>query len=265
MADHWYWNPVNTSNTSSYLQMFSDADEFITKVKAIEAVRKRLSPQTKTFLKELGSIAAGAGGINAALDPTPLPDVYFSAAAAYWAYLYSQLALLEIDVASMSQLVGGAPTCAYPSGKKCAAVGGFGGCVCSGPNYPSVTMIDAVTGKPTARWFVLKMLVRAFGNRVKRLVRTSVDAVDGSASAPFAQAFEVTEKDGSKSKILLLVNKNLHASAAVAAGASERPDGNKRGGWRIWRPRTMFGSFAPTVPPTPSPLTPWSWAPSPPG
>ena len=213
--------------------MFSDADEFITKVKAIEAVRKRLSPQTKTFLKELGSIAAGAGGINAALDPTPLPDVYFSAAAAYWAYLYSQLALLEIDVASMSQLVGGAPTCAYPSGKKCAAVGGFGGCVCSGPNYPSVTMIDAVTGKPTARWFVLKMLVRAFGNRVKRLVRTSVDVVDGSASAPFAQAFEVTEKDGSKSKILLLVNKNLHASAAVAAGAfrcMESIDG--RGAWK---------------------------------
>ena len=66
-TDHWYWNPVNTSNTSSYLQMFSDADEFITKVKKIEAVRKRLSPQTKTFLKELGSIAAGAGGINAAL------------------------------------------------------------------------------------------------------------------------------------------------------------------------------------------------------
>jgi hypothetical protein len=141
--------------------MFDSAKPFLDDVKAAEAIRKRLSPQTKTYLKELGNIAPGDN------MPAPgcaaLPDLWWSAAAAYWAYLYSELAMLQIDVASMSQLVGGMPRqCVTPNGAACISHHERD-CRCSGSNYPSVTMLSWKTGQPTARWFVLKMLVDAFG------------------------------------------------------------------------------------------------------
>lgn len=180
-----------------------------------QVIRKKLSPQTKTFLKELGNIAPGDN--QPAPECAPLPDLYWSATAAYWAYvdpadhlitlcstlfhfalisshyirtfcslvchlfssdfilllqkstvmfspdftpstqtptryLYSRLTMLQIDVTSMSQLVGGMPTkCVTPSGEACANHDGLK-CRCSGPNYPSVTMLSWVTGQPTARW-----------------------------------------------------------------------------------------------------------------
>lgn len=184
---HYYVTPSSRTNLSTYHEMFAQGDAFVEIVKGEEAVRKRLSPQTKTYLKELGVILHG--------DPfstEPIPDMFWSASAAYWAYLYSNLALLQIDVAGMSQLVGGPNS---PS-------------VGHGPNYPSVTMLDWKTGNPTARWFVLKMLVRAFGNRLKKLVRTTLDN-----TSLHAQAFEVTENDGTTARKLLLVNKQLETSS----------------------------------------------------
>eukprot|EP01050_Picozoa_sp_SAG11_P019626 SAG11_NODE_3161_length_2642_cov_2.388124_4_plen_269_part_01 len=202
---HWYANCTYT-NASTFTEMFTQADEFVETVREIEAVRKRISPKTKTFMKELGTIAlapvmANGHSLNSALDPSPLPDLYWSASAAYWAYLYARLALQKIDVVSMSQLVGGAPNCATPDGGRCAAVGGYGSCVCSGDNYPSVTMLQPRTGRPTARYHVLRMLAQGFGSRLKRLVNTTL-AADVAAMA-FAQGFEVTENDGSKAKKLL--------------------------------------------------------------
>eukprot|EP01043_Picozoa_sp_COSAG02_P046987 COSAG02_NODE_4455_length_5341_cov_2.211560_1_plen_494_part_00 len=197
---HYYASPSNRTNVSCYTAIFAQADGFIERVRAVEAVRRRLSPSTKTYLKELGVIAPG--------DPfsmTPLPDLFWSASAAYWVYLYSQLALLKIDVASMSQLVGGL----HDQGKD-----GLG----HGANYASVTMLDWVTGKPNARYYALRMLVHAFGSRAKRLVQTNLDHGTHSSAVTggvYAQAFEVTEHDGSKQKKLLLVNKDLEPSARV--------------------------------------------------
>ena len=59
--------------------MFEKGDGFIKYVKEIELIRKQLSPDTKSFLKELGVIAPGDNTLNAA----PLPDVFWSAKAAY--------------------------------------------------------------------------------------------------------------------------------------------------------------------------------------
>eukprot|EP01043_Picozoa_sp_COSAG02_P010776 COSAG02_NODE_386_length_23297_cov_32.396457_8_plen_372_part_00 len=148
--------------------MFGLADNFLDTVKQAEDIRKRLSPQTKTYLKELGNIAPGDN--QPAPECAPLPDLWWSATAAYWAYLYSKLTMLQIDVASMSQLVGGMPReCITLNGTVCSSHHERD-CRCSGSNFPSVTMLSWKTGQPTARWFVLKMLVDAFGNRQKRLV-----------------------------------------------------------------------------------------------
>jgi len=129
---HFYVTPSSRSNVSTYEELFSQGDAFVETVKAAEAVRKRLSPDTKTYLKELGVILHG--------DPEgqdPIPHIFWTASAAYWAYLYSRLTELRIDVAGMSQLVGGPNT---PSKG-------------IGPNFPSVTMLNWETGKPTARWY----------------------------------------------------------------------------------------------------------------
>ncbi len=212
---HFYASPTSRTDPASYVGMFPQADAFVELVGRIEVVRRRLSPKTKTFLKELGIIAHG----DNKLDPPPLPDVFWSASGAYWAYLYAKLAKLQIDVASMSQLIGGNPRiCTFPSnGTRCGGQG-VQGCVCAGSNFPSVTMLDWQTGKPTARWFVLKMLVDAFGSRTKRVVPTTVGPSVGDC---FVQAFEVTESDGAKAKKLLAVNKDkVSAKAPIAAGAA---------------------------------------------
>lgn len=164
--------------------MFGLADGFLDTVKQAERIRKRLSPQTKTYLKELGNIAPGDN--NPAPECAPLPDLWWSATAAYWAYLYSKLTMLQIDVTSMSQLVGGMPrACVTPNGTACSSHHERD-CRCSGSNYPSVTMLSWKTGQPTARWFVLKMLVDAFGNRQKRLVPSTCTAgiCDSDKSTP---------------------------------------------------------------------------------
>jgi len=172
---HYYASPPSRTDVSTYSAMFGDADHWIEMyVKPAEVIRKRLSPSTKTYLKELGIIAPGDN--NPAPGCAPLPDLYWSATAAYWAYLFSELAMLEIDVVSMSQLVGGMPrNCVTLNGTACTSHKGRA-CRCSGDNYPSVTMLDWKTGAPTARWFVLKMLVDALGNRLKRLVPSSCTA-----------------------------------------------------------------------------------------
>jgi hypothetical protein len=201
---HFYAVPASRTDASTYASMFERGDEFIEYVKQIELIRKRLAPQTKSYLKELGVIAPG----DNQLDPAPLPDVFWSAKAAYWAYLFSQLAMLKIDVASMSQLVGGNPlACMHPNGTSCSTNSGpptpmpyEDTCTCSGSNYASVTMLDWRDGKPTAAYWVLKLLVEEFGNREKQMFPTKTTALGPRSSCvnptPEATEAAIAECDG---------------------------------------------------------------------
>ena len=67
---HYYATSLQRTDVSSYTGMFGDGDSFILEVQKIEAIRKQLSPDTKTWLKELGVIAPGDNTLNSA----PLPD-----------------------------------------------------------------------------------------------------------------------------------------------------------------------------------------------
>ncbi len=134
---HFYASPSAGQNINDWQYTFFDqADGFLATVRYIEAIRKRLSPETKTDTDELGIIlpddnnqVADANGHIASI-----PSTYWNAAGALYAYLYIGLAKQGIDVIGESQLVG------YPS------------------QFPSVTMIDWTTGKPNARYWVLKLL-----------------------------------------------------------------------------------------------------------
>lgn len=134
---------------------FDQADGFLKTVRYVESIRKRLSPETKTTIDELGVISAddtaqGEPGHIA----KPIPNSYWNLAGALYGYLFGMLTEIGIDVAGESQLVG------FPT------------------QFPSVSMVDWNDGKPNARFWVLKLLHDNFhaGDKV----------VEIGAASPFA-------------------------------------------------------------------------------
>ena len=171
---HFYATPT-TSQTIAHWQYtwFDQADGFITAVKYIENIRKRLSPQTKTDTDELGVILPTD---NTAADKVPPPAAYWNLAGSLYAYLYIELSRLQIDIIGESQLVG------YPT------------------QFPSVSMMNWENNKPNARFWVLKLIKDSF-HPGDKLVETSVSSGDLAAQAFLTPA-------GRK---LLLANKRDHA------------------------------------------------------
>lgn len=181
---------------------FDRADGFINSVRYIESIRKRLSPKTKTTINEIGSILSS----DFASKEAAIPDEYWNLSGALYAYLFLELTKIGIDVIGESQLVG------YPS------------------QFPSVSMMNWKTGKPNARYHVLKLIKDNFGPDDK-LIETTISG-NGSANSDLSvQGFNT--KNGKK---VLLINKRnktvtlaLHISFAegklttvdVASGDNE--------------------------------------------
>jgi len=184
---HFY--AVPTADQTPAIQQytfFDQADKFLTSVRFIEAIRKRLSPQTKTAINEVGCILPADIGQGAPItDAAMIPKSYWNLCGAMFAYLYINLARQGIDVLSSSQLVG------YPT------------------QFPSVTMLDWQTGEPNARYSVLKALRENFhpGDRCV--------ATDAKSAYLVAQAF--VGADGVRK--LLLVNKRDRALQVEIPGA----------------------------------------------
>jgi hypothetical protein len=137
---HFYATPgEDQSPEVQQFTFFEQADHFLTTVRYVEEIRKRLSPKTRTTIDEIGSISADdiaqttPGHVSA-----PIPDSYWSLSGAMYAYVFGQLATLGIDVAGESQLVG------YPT------------------QFPSVSMVDWNTGSANARFRVLELLKNNF-------------------------------------------------------------------------------------------------------
>ena len=171
---HFYASPTIDQNLDDWQYTFFDqADRFITNVRYIEAIRKRLSPETKTDTDELGVILPtdDLEIRDSAAHPDRIPSLYWNAAGSLYAYLFINLSKLGIDVIGESQLVG------YPS------------------QFPSVSMIDWKNGKPNARYWVLKLIKDNFHPgrlacrdeilSLQRCRRPSLRHADGTeASAP---------------------------------------------------------------------------------
>lgn len=194
---HFYATPTADENIDTWqFTFFDQADGFLNTVRYVESIRKRLSPETRTTLDELGVILASDSGQDRPdhVNP-PLPPEYWNLAGGMYAYLYVQLARLGIDVAGESQLVG------YPT------------------QYPSVSMMNWTNARPNARFWVLKLLKDNFGPGDK-LAHTTMD----DDAAVMAQAF-----DTASGKKLLLINKRHRAvtisvPAEFSAGKIERVD-----------------------------------------
>jgi len=133
---HAYVQPAPDEDLSSdCFTFFDQANEFLEDVRYIEAIRKRLSPETRTTIDELGSILpSDFGQMMPGYVFQPIPSAYWNLSAAMFAYIYAHLVRLGIDVVGESQLLG------YPG------------------QFPSVSMLDWDTGQPNPRFWVLKLL-----------------------------------------------------------------------------------------------------------
>ena len=194
---HFYAVP-NADETLDIQQhtYFTQADGFINTVRFIEAIRQRLSPGTRTTVNEIGSISAedlGQGSPGYVYQP--IPNSYWNLSAATYAYVFAHLALLGIDVAGESQLVG------YPT------------------QFPSVSLLDWNTGAPNARFRVLQLLKQHFGPG-DQIVSTTTGAFV-TAQQYHAQGFRT--RDG-KRKLLLISKRDRPLDIALPGFAGARAE-----------------------------------------
>jgi hypothetical protein len=172
---------------------FDQADGFLKTVRYVEAIRKRLSPETKTTIDELGVISADdvAQGEPGHVVK-PIENSYWNLAGALYAYLFGELTKLGIDVAGESQLVG------FPT------------------QFPSVSMVDWSDGKPNARFWVLKLLHDNFGPGDKLVESESI--TPSQSTHPYVDSLGFLSRDGKRR--VLLVNKRDRAFEVTVAGAA---------------------------------------------
>lgn len=175
---HFYATPTKTQTLGEWQYTFFDqADRFLTTVRYVEAIRKRLSPETKTTLDEIGSILPTDNKSDDA--KVKIPNAYWNLSGALYAYVFMETAKLGIDVAGESQLVG------YPS------------------QFPSVSMVDWNTGQPNARLRVLDLLHSSFSPG-EQMASTRI-----AGTSVAAQGF----LNGTKKQLLLVNKRNRDAAA----------------------------------------------------
>ena len=171
---------------------FDQADGFLKTVRYVEAIRNRLSPETKTTIDELGVIAADdlAQGEQGHVAQ-PIPNSYWNLAAALYAYLFGELTQIGIDVAGESQLVG------FPT------------------QFPSVSMVDWNNGGPNARFWVLKLLHDNFAAGDKLV---EIENPGSSQTNHYVYSLAFSTHNGKQR--VLLVNKRDRAFDVTVTGAS---------------------------------------------
>ena len=186
---HFYASPVASQTIDSWQYSFFDqADGFLSTVRYIESIRKRLSPQTKTDCDELGVILPTD---NTSADSTPPPAAYWNLAGALYAYLYIELSRMQIDVIGESQLIG------YPT------------------QFPSVSMMNWQNNKPNARYWVLRLVHDNF-HVGDQLVQTSLATTGVDSHNVAAQGFVTSAGH----KLLLINKRNQTASVELPEAAA---------------------------------------------
>ncbi len=174
---------------------FAQADGFLDVVGYIESIRKRLSPSTQTFVNEIGTILPDA---RAPKLVNPIPNSYWNLSGALFAYVYAHLARMGIDMAHGSELID------YPG------------------QFAGTNLVDWETGRPTARYWVLKLLCDHF-RPGDQLVDTSVSvpSLDPQLATPYVYAQGFVKRDGTRE--VLLINKcDRNFEVAIPGGAGAR-------------------------------------------
>jgi len=176
---------------------FAQADGFLNTVRYIESIRKRLAPETRTTIDEIGAISAedlSQGEPGHVFQP--IPSSYWSLTSALYAYIFGELNLMGIDVVGESQLVG------YPT------------------QFPSVSMVDWETGLPNPRLSTLKLLRENFGPG-DTIVQQPADQF--GHGHPYLYCMPVVTRDH-KYRVLLINKRNRPMSVTLKGAKGARVD-----------------------------------------
>ncbi|MEV1295898.1 hypothetical protein [Pseudonocardia sp. NPDC049635] len=182
-------NPFGPEGNAPYEHwrdiFFAQADAFIDQARHIDAVRRRLAPQTATHINELGTFPP------APMDPAPdFPAEYWALSGSVQSYIWAKLVELGIDLVGIAEFID------YP-----------------GMN-PGISLLDWQTGKPNARYDALALLLHHFSPG-DTLVSTSATTEHGYPDTRLhTQAYLTT--DGHQK--ILLVNKTAKPVAVALAG-----------------------------------------------
>ncbi len=191
---HFYAIPgADQSSEVQPYTFFAQADGFLNTVRYIEQIRKRLAPETRTTVDEIGAISADDTAQGEPGHVTqPIPNSYWNLTCAVYAYIFAELTRMGVDVAGESQLVG------YPT------------------QFPSVSMVDWNTGLPNTRTRVLHLLKDNFGPGDK-LVEIEPLSLD-QAEHPYVYSMAVVTSSGKRR--VLLVNKRDRPFKVTIPGAA---------------------------------------------
>ncbi|BBZ03163.1 hypothetical protein MCHIJ_26000 [Mycolicibacterium chitae] len=152
---------------------FAQADGFLAQVQLIDSIRRRIAPDTKTFINEVGTFPADV------LNPQPdIAPEYWALSAAVQSYFWARLLTMGIHVVGIAEFMD------YPG------------------MIPGVTLIDWDTGEPNARYHALHTLLRHFAPG-DALVGTAVGEPGVPDYRVHVQGF--VKPDGSRK--LLIINK----------------------------------------------------------
>jgi hypothetical protein len=165
---------------------FKMADRFLSTVRHIEVLRQHLSPTTQTYINELGSFTPDTLSKDAVIPPS-----YWVLSGSMFAYLYPQLVQVGVDIIAAAELID------YPG------------------QFAGATLVDWDTGRPNARYWVVKLLRDNFGSG-DRLVDTR-----HPEQVLLAQAF-ITPKG--ERKILLVNKRNREITVSIPDGAGSKID-----------------------------------------
>jgi len=187
------------------ITVFDQADEFIESLRYVCAIRDVLSPRTGLMITEIGTMNQGTRA-----RPTDLLRLEIQLSAAMYAYLYSRLAALGVKAVHISGLVAVQPD----------------------QMWQELAMIEWTSGRPNARYWVLKLLNEHFPTG-STLVQTRnftappyplppVALERMSRAAPvFGQAF-VTPQGARKLLLIKRTNEPVAVNLGIEVAASWR-------------------------------------------
>lgn len=184
--------------------VFDMTNRFLKEVDYIEAIRRRLSPQTQTMIDELGCILpADLAQSRPDYVFKPFPDMYWNLCAAQYAFLFSELSRKGIEGVHSSALV-------QPV-----------------DYYPSTGMIDIETGRPNARYWCLKMIKENFGpgdSIMESTLVVNAGAGFGTTMAGGGRVYVQAFMAGGEKKILVVNTRDEPVEVLIPGTAGARTE-----------------------------------------
>jgi hypothetical protein len=198
MVSYHFYIAANPGEDMDSLQklFYQRADGVLETVREVEAIKRGLSPATKTYINELGTMWMDGKKV----DGQPIAERYWTLSSAVFAYTYLGLVRQGVD------LVGSAELIDYPG------------------QYAGVSLLDWKTGKPFARYYVTRELIRDVRTG-DRLCPTDVTGETVAAQgfvSDRGRVIVLVNRLHSRQQVTIPTERGMHALAVADARTAPR-------------------------------------------